>query len=76
MNDRRRVTRRQILALGGVVAVGASVTGMSLRGAAAKAGKPQPQGMSPRDLPRKPCIGEPGYEDRVAELFKHADRKS
>lgn len=61
MEGRVEVPRRQILTLGGVLALGAAVTGLPLQDAAAK---------SEASRPKAPCIGEPGYEERVARLFE------
>lgn len=65
MEERVRVSRRQMLTLGGLIAVGAAVTGVSAQGAAAKPGGSHPESL--------PCLGEAGYEERVAKLFHLGD---
>lgn len=69
MEEQGKISRRQILALGGAIAFGAAAAGVSVRDAAAKAMAPQREGMDLRDASRSPCVGEPGYDKRVARLF-------
>ncbi len=70
MKEQGKISRRQILALGGAMAFGAAAAGVSAGDAAAKAMAPQREGMDLRAASRSPCVGEPGYDKRVAELLR------
>lgn len=73
MDERERISRRQILTIGGMIAVAAAVTGTSIEDAAAKPAGPEPGASPPSGLSKQPCVGETGYEARVAELFHSID---
>jgi len=72
MEEQGKVSRRRLLALGGAMAFGSAAAGVSVRDAAAKAMTPQRAGTDLREASasRSPCVGEPGYDNRVARLFE------
>jgi len=72
MEEQGEISRRRIFALGGAMAFGTAVAGVSVRDAAAKAMAPQREGMDLRDASASwsRCVGEPGYDKRVARLFE------
>lgn len=70
MEKQGEVSRRQILTLGGVIAAGAAVTGLSVPDAAAESGGRRTAGPAAREFSNQPCIGEPGYAGRAAKLFQ------
>lgn len=65
MEERGQVSRRQILARGGAITVGVAIVGMSGRRAVARPGRSKAEA--------RPCLGEPGYPERVSELFHSRD---
>lgn len=62
MEERGQVSRRQVLARGGIIAIAVGMTGVSVRAAGAKPGTGHWEA--------QPCLGEPGYAERVSKLFR------
>ncbi len=72
MEDRADVSRRQVVRMAGLITVAAAAA-MMPQGAAAGPGREQASARKSSDAP---CIGEPGYEARVARLVEHGDRRT
>lgn len=69
MQEQEQTSRRQILALGAMAGVGAAVMAFCPHGLEASLSGPQSAGRAQRDSSQAPCIGEPGYAERMARLF-------
>lgn len=76
MKERKQMSRREILSLGGMAVVGGAVTALSNHDAEAGSTQPQADGRASRDFSRPPCIGEPGYAERMARLFADQERNT
>lgn len=72
MEDRAEVSRRQVVRMAGLITVAAAAAMVPERAAAG----PGRERVAARKPSEAPCIGEPGYEARVARLFGHGDRRT